>query len=282
MRLSLRVICLITLTCIFPTVATKAQTPGPGPRPTTANIGYLSPTAYVNNLFSGTDAFINTRTFPNTGIAHHITNSTNENGRTGNAIIVTPISDPVIFFDSISIVNTSGSPIRSITLRLPQIADDPSDPLYAFRRQLGFINDGYARGTDADGDNFFINYLDPVDLSMGYNGDYLPYTNVQLYSTLRFYKGPLGAAEINDLSSGTFSFTAAFPNTEGTQSFVTDTVPRFSEQSTANETDFLFNTSSNRRGGIRLSTVTPEVPGMVQLLVGLLPVAYVLKRQRRK
>lgn len=260
MRHSLLFPSFVMLACVLlPTVA-KGQT--------SAEIGFFNGDNYKSSTYVGEDAFINTGDPRNSGINSTVTNSTDPSGQGGNAIIVTPISDPVIRFNNILITNGTSGTLRSITLRLPQFG--LSDPR---RTQLGFIDDESAFGFDDSSNPFFVRFLDPIG---NYDGDYLPYAGLPLYSTLHFYQGQ-GNASLDALAGGRFSFSAAYPNTAGALSFLGDTAGGDSGGSLPNQTQF--NTPSNPGGGILALGTAPEASCLALIAVGLLPFARVLRRR---
>jgi len=257
MRLFPRVIA--TLSFLLIGTATKAQT--------LVNIGSFDGEGFSTSSFTGSGAYINTTSPGNPSLGQWITNSNNTSGEAGNAIIVTPVSDPVIFFNGISVINGTGQPLLSLTLRLPKFASGDSR-----RTQLGFFDLASTEFKDNTGALFSVRYLDPIG---AYDGDYVPYHGKTIYSTIHFYQGG-GTAKLNPFTLGSLSYSAAYPNTPNL-SFLMDNSIGTGGTSTPNPT--LFNTDSNPGGGIR--AVTPEAPGVVQLLPGLLPLAYVLKRRQR-
>ena len=193
--------------------------------------------------------------------------STDPSGQSGNAIIVTPISDPVIRFDGININNGTSAAIHSITLRLPQFG--LSDPR---RTQLGFIDDANTFGFDDSNNAFFVRFLDPLGT---YTGDYTPFVGRPIYSTLHFYQGQ-GNAILDVLAGGKFSYSAAYPNTAGSLAFYADTVGGTSGGSAPNPTQF--NTPGNPGGGIQVLGTAPEASCVALVLVGLLPLGIFLRR----
>ena len=201
-------------------------------------------------------------------------------GQTGDAIIVTPISDPVIHFNNYSLTNTDSTfrTITSVTFRLPQYA--PTDPNY---RKLGFLDTrGTAFGTYGVGSSAFtVEYFDPItpDLVTGgtYNGDGpLAFQGLPLYSTVHFWGGEIFAAQ-----TGGFSFYAGYPATNGLTSFLMDVVPGFDMTPTSTPNTTFFNTAANPGGGIVSTAVTPELSGAALFVPALLPVALLARRRRR-
>lgn len=259
MRHSLWFTSVVVLTCVLlPTVA-KGQT--------SAEIGFYNGDNYKSSTYVGENAYIDTEDERNSGVNSTVTDSTDTSGQSGNAIIVTPIADPVIRFSNISITNGTSAAIHSITLRLPQFG--LSDPR---RTQLGFINDEGTFGFDDSNNPFFVRFLDPIG---NYDGDYTPYVGLPIYSTLHFYQGQ-GNATLDVLAGGRFSFSAAYPNTAGTMAFFGDTVGGTSGSNLPNQTQF--NTPGNPGGGIRVLGTAPEASCLALMVVGLLPLALVIRR----
>jgi hypothetical protein len=192
---------------------------------TTANIGYFGEQGFVNPLFSGAGAFINTGA-GTIDINYSGNIDPIGNGQHGNTIIVTPIVDPVIYFNSLNFVNLSGSALVSVTFRLP---------IYSTPGQLGFVNPSAlglpATGFGSNGQAFTVSYIDPIGT---YSGDYAAFNGLPLYSALHFSQNG-GTAEIADLGVGNFSFYGAFPapTTPGGLSFFMDLSASSSNSSTA-------------------------------------------------
>lgn len=256
MRLTFRLLAALPILLIG--TATQAQT--------AATIGTFNGGTFGTSTYTGSGAFINTNAPGNAPVDQWVTGSSNTGGQTGNAIIVTPVSDPVIYFNAIKITNATSNPLLSLTLRLPQFGlGDPR------RTQLGFFDLPTTALKTAGGSLFSVSFFDPIG---AYDGDYVPYHGKTLYSTIHFYQGT-GSAKLDPFGQGYLSYTAAYPN-EPSLTFKMDNSPGTGGTSAPNTT--LFNTPSNPGGGIR--AVTPEAPGVLQLLPGLLPVAYVLKRRR--
>ena len=182
---------------------------------TSANIGYLGESGFTNPLFTGSGAFINTGAGP--VIATNYSGNTDPigNGQNGNTIIVTPIVDPVIYFNSLSFVNLSGDTLLSVTFRLPT---------FGTPGQLGFVDPTAlglpATGFGSNGQAFTVTYVDPIGT---YSGDYMTFNGQPLYSAIHFSKN-VGTAEIADLGVGNFSLYGAFPapTTPGGLSFFMD------------------------------------------------------------
>jgi hypothetical protein len=175
---------------------------------TSANIGYLGESGFTDDLFTGSGSFIDTADSFNIDLDYTDNIDPIGNGQHGNTIIVTPIVDPVIYFNNLSLINNSGSTLLSVTFRLPT---------FSTPGQLGFV-DPTALGLPATGFGsnahaFTVTYIDPIGT---YSGDYTAFTvptspvPIPLYSAIHFSQN-LGTAEIADLGVGNFSLYGAFP-----------------------------------------------------------------------
>jgi hypothetical protein len=247
----------------------------------TVNLGYYDAgeegykSGFKNGTYSGSG-----NGFINTGNINGGYTGASGTGQTGDAIIVTPISDPVIHFNNYYLTNTDAAnrTITSVTFRLPQYA--PTDPNY---RKLGFLDTRLtAFGTYGSGNSpFTVEYSDPItpDPITGntYNGDGpLGFQGLPLYSTIHFWGGEILASQF-----GNFSFYAGYPASNGTTSFIMDVVPGFDMTPTSTPNTTFFNTAANPAGGIVPAAVTPELSGAALFVPALLPVALIARRRRR-
>jgi hypothetical protein len=173
---------------------------------TTANIGYRDESGFVTNPFDGAGAFINTATSGTVSTNYFGNTDPVGNGQHGNTIIVTPIVDPVIYFNNLNFVNYSGSTLVSVTFRLANTIPG----------QLGFVdptalgNPAYpsAKANGSNGNAFTVTYS---DFLAPYSGDFAAFSGQPTYSTIHFSQNG-GGAEIADMGGvGNFFLYGAFP-----------------------------------------------------------------------
>ncbi|MBB6052683.1 hypothetical protein [Armatimonas rosea] len=256
MRFPLHKVLSLAATLSLLTTSVRAQT---------VSVGYfdLGSEGFVNTTYHGSgNGFINLGTINSSFLGAGT-------GQTGDAIIVTPISDPVLHFNTYNLYNFNLQTITSVTFRLPQYA--PTDPNY---RKLGFLDTGATTFGIGNAGAFNVSYADP--LTGTYNGDGpLAFQNLPVYSTLHFWGGG-----ITNNTTGNFSFYAAYPATNGLTAFIMDVAPGFGTPSSTPNTTF-FNTATNPSGGIVPAAVTPELPGAALFVPALLPVVLVARRRRR-
>ncbi len=238
----------------------------PSQAQTVVEIGYHNSLgSFQTDFFGGSSAFINTGTI-NAGY----TSALDPLGLSGNAIIVTPVSDPMIHFNSYSMTNMTVDTFLSVTLRMPQYSiGDPR------RTQLGFLESPFALGVGSNAANFQVAYLDPMG---SYNGDALAYTGAPVYSTLHFYQG-VGSALIAPGQAGTFNFHVGYPAAQaGLVHYFMDVVPGTLNTPAPNAG--IFNTP-NPGGGIMPFAPAPEPATIGLTLLGLLGLGGVRHRCRQ-
>lgn len=231
----------------FPSTQSEAQT--------VVNIGYHTASGgFQTDTFGGSGGFIDTGNL-NAGY----TSGLDPLGQSGNAIIVTPVSDPMIHFNSYSMKNLTGATFQSVTFRMPQYS--VGDPL---RRRLGFIESPGTTGVGSNAANFQVSYQDPIG---SYDGDALAFTGAPVYSTIHFYRSG-GSALIDPNQTGTFNFHVGYPAAQaGIVRYFMDVVPSILNSPVQNAG--IFN-SPNPSGGILPLASAPEPTTILLSLLGLL------------
>jgi hypothetical protein len=245
-RFGVRGLVLCGMLCLS-TVIGKAQT-------TSLLIGFRSPGEGFTSLgYTGINSFVNTGTIGAGTFGAGTPSATDTTGQGGNSIIVTPIQDPVIHFNNLQITNESTlNTFGSVTLRIPQYpAGDPR------RTQLGFVQTT-TTGVGSNGLNFTVAFSDPVG---NYNGDYLPFAGLPLYSTIHFHSAGL----IAPTQAGVFNLYAAYPAGSGGTSYYMDVVGDTTSSPTPLVT--FFNTITNPGGGI-IAAAIPEPSVLGLCLIG--------------
>jgi hypothetical protein len=118
----------------------------------------------------------------------------------GPTCIVTPVSDPVLEFQTFNLRNATGDPITSVEFSVtPLPIGDPR------RNSFGFINALPTDGTGTGGGLFTVTFSGPLGL---YNGDAAFYTGQPIFSSVRFSSSAYIAP--NDI--GTFHLLAGIPS----------------------------------------------------------------------
>lgn len=232
------------------------------------DIGFYDSELGFNTVtFSGANANVQTE-----NVFGAYLNGNNPLGQSGNALIITPISDPVIEFNNYRVQNLTQTTLLSMTFRMPQYLSGPD------RTRLGFIKTVDTFGLGSNNSNFDFEFSDFIGI---YDGDAGNFHGFEVYSTLHFFKGA-GSAEITPSDFSTFHFYAGYPAAQGglTQ-FFTDIVPdTVNASSTPNTGGYRFNPLGNPSGGIVALSSAPE-PGTIVLgTLGLLGLPVVLRRRR--
>lgn len=229
-------------------------------------------TGFTTITFSGINANVQTE-----NVFGAYSNGTDPLGQSGNALIITPISDPVIEFNNYHVENRTASILRSMTFRMPQYLSGPD------RTRLGFIKTVDTFGIGSNSANFEVEFSDFIGI---YDGDALTFHGSEVYSTLHFFQGAgaaqINAAQVNTSPTGVFHFYAGYPAAQGglTQ-FFTDIVPDSTNiSSTPNTGGYRFNPLGNPSGGIVSLSVAPEPGSLVLGTLGLLGLPVVLRRRR--
>lgn len=219
------------------------------------------------------DGFINTGPIQATYF-----NPSDPTGQSGNGIIVTPIPDPVLHFDTFNFTNITHTSYTSMTFRLPQYT--PSDPDYLTNyRKLGFLKTAGGTTYGRKGSqNFNVEFLDPIVGT--YDGEAAAFVGMELYSTLHFWGG--SGVAIGNQQLAEFSFFAAYPAASHSgplNAFFMDVVPGTEPIATAAPNPTLFNTPGNPGGGIRIvPAAAPEPTPLALCVLGLVGLAV---RRRR-
>lgn len=228
----------------------------------------------TSGLYNGSDSYIRLGFGDNPSLDLNHSGAASPDGSAGNAIIVTPISDPVIQFD-IDLWNTSTAPLKEVVFTLPV---DPSRP-----RQLGYLNPGYiteGRGTGGySGKNFLFEFLNPVvPGNNGYDGDAAAFHGVPVFSTLRFYSDPNdpAGAQIDPNTYGHFHFFGAYPANDPSGPLVDYFADAVSTDVNGKTTPVVFNTQAQPNGGIR----PRAIPEPSTLALGALGLVGLLRRRR--
>jgi len=262
---------------LFALIATSLWLTAPVSAQTLANITYSSQQqggSLITNTYTGSGGVITLGTPSNPSLDLSHSGSASGDGSAGNAIIVTPVSDPVIRFD-LDLWNTGTSPLKEVTFQLPV---DPAHP-----RQLGYLDPGYITegfGTGSyGGKNFLFQFLNPtVPGNNGYDGDATAFLGAPVYSTLRFYSDPSDpkGAQIDPGTLGHFHFFGAYPLTDPNGPVIDYYADTLSTDSNGKQTAVVFNPPTQPSGGIRPRTI-PE-PGT--LVLGVLGLMGLLLRRR--
>lgn len=244
---------------------------------TLANITYSSQQqggSLTTNTYTGNSGLITLGTPSNPSLDLSHSGSASGDGSSGNAIIVTPVSDPVIRFD-LDLWNTGSNPLKEVTFKLPV---DPARP-----RQLGYLDPGYITeglGTGSyGGKNFLFEFLNPtVPGNNGYDGEVTSFLGVPVYSTLRFYSNPSdpNGAQIDPGTKGHFHFYGAYPLVDPNGPLIDYYADTLSTDSSGKQTALVFNPPTQPSGGIHPHAI-PE-PGT--LVLGALGLFGLLLRRR--
>ncbi|WP_309710544.1 PEP-CTERM sorting domain-containing protein [Armatimonas sp.] len=235
---------------------------------TRVDIGYYNRGlgSFKTDPFTGADGFVDTG-----NIEAGYLSASDASGRSGNAIIVTPIADPVVRFNEYDMTNLTTNSYTSVTFHTPQYPDG-----HAFRSQLGFVEVSSplgVRGRVHDDGPFVVAYSGFLGV---YDGEDVNFVGSSVYSTLHFYQlDPLaGIPTLDPGERGIFDFYVAYPATQGTTSFYMDVVPSISNNgSDPNESGYRFNPNSNPGGGIVALGGGGSAPEPGTLALGALGVA---------
>ncbi|WP_395139632.1 hypothetical protein [Armatimonas sp.] len=213
------------LACLGLVAAVQAQTQ--------VGIGYYNRglSSFTTGAFGGMGGFVDTG-----DLTAGYLNGSDALGRSGNAIIVTPIADPVVRFNEYDTQNLTTDSFVSVTFHTPQYPDG-----HPLRSQLGFVDVSSplgVRGRVHDDGPFVYEYSD------------FQFLGSPIYSTLHFYSSS-GVPTLDPGERGIFDFYVAYPATQGTTAFYMDVVPSTSNNGSApNSSGYRFNPNSNPGGGI--------------------------------
>ena len=227
----------------------------------------------VTNSYLGSNSLINLGTNENPSLDLNHTGAASGDGSAGNAIIVTPISDPVIHFD-VDLWNSGIAPLKEVVFHLPVSAAHP--------HQLGYLNPGYntegfGTGGFNAGKNFLFEFSNPVTPGgNSYDGDAAAFHGVPVYSTLRFFSNPTDPGQMDPGTNGHFHFYGAYPLNDRNAPLVYY-ADALSTDTNGHTTPTVFNTPCDPSGGIR----PRSIPEPATLSLGALGIMGLLLRRRR-
>ncbi len=209
---------------------------------TQVGIGYYNRglSSFTTGSFGGVDGYVDTG-----DLTAGYLNSSDALGRSGNAIIVTPIADPVVRFNEYDTQNLTTDSFVSVTFHTPQYPDG-----HPLRSQLGFVDVSSplgVRGRVHDDGPFVHAYSGFLGF---YDGDAVDFLCSPIYSSQHFYTSS-GVPTLDPGERGIFDFYVAYPATQGTTAFYMDVVPSTSnDTSDPNDSGYRFNPNGNLGGGI--------------------------------